>query len=237
MRLTRTQARLLRRLLWTAALVVFVLPLAATLLFAVVPVPGSAFMLGYQIERLGSSKPLPPLRHDWVPWTAMADEAKLAVIAAEDQRFPEHHGFDVEAIQAAMEHNREGGSTRGASTISQQTAKNLFLWSGRSWLRKGLEVYFTVLIETLWSKKRILTVYLNSAEFGTGIYGVEAAAQTFFRRPASQLTAQQAAQLAAVLPNPRHYSAERPSAYVWGRSAWIRVQMRQLGEQTVAGLD
>jgi len=237
MRLTRPHARLLRRLLWTAVVAVFVLPVTATLLFAVVPVPGSAFMLGYQFERLSSSKPLPPLRHDWVSWEAMADEAKLAVIAAEDQRFPEHHGFDVEAIQAALEHNREGGSTRGASTISQQTAKNLFLWSGRSWLRKGLEVYFTVLIETLWTKKRILTVYLNSAEFGTGIYGVEAAAQTFFHRPARQLTAQQAAQLAAVLPNPRRYSAERPSAYVWGRAAWIRVQMRQLGEQTVADLD
>ena len=157
-------------------------------------------------------------------------EALAAVIAAEDQKFPEHWGFDVSAIEKALAHNeRHETRIRGASTLSQQTAKNLFLWDGRSWLRKGLEAGLTVGIETVWSKKRILTVYLNIAEFGDGIFGVEAAAQRYFHKPASQLTPGEAALLAAVLPNPIRYRADAPSGYVRSRQAWILRQMRQLG--------
>ena len=154
----------------------------------------------------------------------------LAVIAAEDQKFPDHWGFDVPAIEKALAHNeRNENRIRGASTLSQQTAKNLFLWDGRSWLRKGLEVGLTVGIETVWSKKRILTVYLNIAEFGDGIFGVEAAAQRYFHKPASRLTPAEAALLAAVLPNPIRFRADAPSGYVHSRQAWILRQMRQLG--------
>lgn len=153
----------------------------------------------------------------------------LAVVAAEDQNFPHHFGFDVDAITRAVEHNEKGRTVRGASTISQQVAKNLFLWSGRSYVRKGLEAGLTVLIELLWPKKRILEVYLNIAEFGDGTYGVNAAARRFFNKPPDRLTAQEAALLAAVLPSPKRSSATHPSAYVRQRAQWIQTQMRQLG--------
>jgi len=156
------------------------------------------------------------------PWMA------LAVIAAEDQKFPEHWGFDVGAIQQVLDNN-SGERMRGASTLSQQTAKNLFLWDGRSWLRKGLEAGMTVGIETVWTKRRILTVYLNIAEFGPGIFGAEAAAQRYFHKPASRLTIAEAALLAAVLPNPIRFRADAPSGYVRQRQQWIMRQMRQLG--------
>lgn len=213
-----------------------VLSIGAVAVFRVLPVPTSAFMLRYQFASLMGADPRPALRHDWVGWKDIADPAKLAVIAAEDQRFPEHFGFDLEAIEKAIDHNRRGGRVRGASTISQQTAKNLFLWPGRSWVRKGLEVWFTLLIETLWSKERLLTVYLNLAEFGEGVYGVEAAAQAFFSKPASSLSAYEASLLAAVLPNPKRLRVEAPSGYVASRAAWIRGQMRQLGNQTLDSL-
>ncbi len=151
----------------------------------------------------------------------------LAVIAAEDQKFPEHWGFDVDAIETAL--GSEGERMRGASTLSQQTAKNLFLWDGRSWVRKGLEAGLTVGIETVWTKRRILTVYLNIAEFGQGTFGVEAAAQRYFHKPASRLTIAEAALLAAVLPNPIRFRADAPSGYVRQRQQWIMRQMRQLG--------
>lgn len=165
----------------------------------------------------------------WVPWRGIAKDAGLAVIAAEDQHFPTHHGFDVESIQQAMDAHEKGERLRGASTISQQVAKNVFLWSGRSFVRKGLEAYFTVLIEVLWPKRRILEVYLNVAEMGPGVFGVEAASRRYFRKPASKLTAAEAALLAAVLPNPIRLRADRPSAYVERRRAWILQQMAQLG--------
>lgn len=206
-------------------------PVAA---FAVLPVPLSAFMLGYEFA--GFTDDRPPLAHEWVPWSAIATPMKLAVIAAEDQNFPHHHGFDIEAIRRAMVHNRQSERLRGASTISQQAAKNLFLWPGRSWLRKGLEAGYTALIEALWSKRRILTVYLNIAEFGRGVYGVEAAAQRYFHKPAARLNRHEAALLAAVLPNPVRLRADRPSAYVAARAAWIERQMRQLGDATVEDL-
>ena len=157
----------------------------------------------------------------------------LAVIAAEDQKFPEHWGFDVASIEQALAHNeRNENRIRGASTISQQAAKNLFLWDGRSWVRKGLEAGLTLGIETVWSKKRILTVYLNIAEFGDGVFGVEAAAQRYFHKPASKLTRSEAALLAAVLPNPLRFKVSAPSGYVRSRQAWILRQMYQLGGES-----
>ncbi|MBD8524983.1 monofunctional biosynthetic peptidoglycan transglycosylase [Pseudomarimonas arenosa] len=169
------------------------------------------------------------IEQHWRPISRISPELQLAVIAAEDQHFPQHNGFDLDAIEAAL--RESGASGRGASTISQQVAKNLFLWSGRSLVRKGLEAWMTGLIEITWPKARILEVYLNIAEFGPGIYGAEAAAQLYFKRSAAQLSRPQAAALAAVLPSPRRYSVTQPSAYVRSRSAWIQRQMSQLGGQ------
>ena len=167
--------------------------------------------------------------YDWEPLERISPHAAMAAIAAEDQQFPFHAGFDFESIRKAVQHNAKSKRKRGASTISQQVAKNLFLWSGRSWVRKGLEVYFTVLIETIWPKERILEVYLNIAEFGPGTYGVQAAAQNFFDKDAARLTRREAATLAAVLPNPKRFRADRPSNYVQKRRDAIMGQMRALG--------
>jgi monofunctional biosynthetic peptidoglycan transglycosylase len=161
----------------------------------------------------------------WVDWDDISPNLALAVIASEDQRFPTHHGVDLGAIRAAIEEE----SGRGASTISQQVAKNLYLWAGRSWIRKGLEAYLTLWIEALWPKKRILEVYLNVAQFGPTTYGVGAASGQFFRVPPSELTERNAALLAVVLPSPRRMSPARPSAYMEERAAWVQQQMRMLG--------
>ena len=169
-----------------------------------------------------------PVQQRWVDWPQISPHAKVAVIAAEDQKFPEHHGFDLESINDALE-ERERGRTRGASTISQQVAKNLFLWPGHSWARKGLEAYFTVLIETLWPKRRILEVYLNIAEFGSGVFGVGAASEVYFGKRAARLGAADAALLAAVLPSPKRMRVNAPSRYVRSRQDWILGQMRGLG--------
>lgn len=169
------------------------------------------------------------VRYDWVDWEYLAPALPLAAVAAEDQRFPQHWGFDVDAIVEAWEDNADGGRVRGASTISQQVAKNLFLWPGRSWLRKGLEAYLTMLIEALWPKRRILEVYLNIAQFGPDVFGVSAASERYFDKVPLRVTSQEAALLMAVLPNPRRYSVEHPTAYVYGRAARIRTFMRQLG--------
>jgi monofunctional biosynthetic peptidoglycan transglycosylase len=165
----------------------------------------------------------------WVPWKRISPAASLAVIAAEDQNFATHHGFDFESIQKAIDAHERGRRLRGASTLTQQVAKNIFLWSGRSFVRKGLEAYFTVLLELLWPKRRILEVYLNIVEMGEGVFGVEAAGRRYFRKPASSLSVEEAALLAAVLPNPIRMKANRPSEYVRERSAWIIQQMGQLG--------
>lgn len=167
--------------------------------------------------------------YDWEPLERISPHAAMAAIAAEDQLFPFHAGFDFESIRKAVRHNAKSARKRGASTISQQVAKNLFLWPGRSWVRKGVEVWFTVLIEALWPKERILEVYLNIAEFGRGTYGVQAAAQKFFGKDAARLTRREAATLAAVLPNPKRLRADRPSAYVQRRRDAIMGQMRALG--------
>lgn len=170
------------------------------------------------------------MSHRWVSIDDMSAQMPLAVMASEDQRFMAHHGFDFEAIKTAVKRNREHPEKNqlGASTISQQTAKNVFLWPGRSWLRKGLEAYFTVLIELCWTKERIMEVYLNSIETGPGIYGVEAVAREHFGTSASQLTADQCALIAATLPNPRRFSSANPSRYVLKRQKQIRRQMRNV---------
>lgn len=165
----------------------------------------------------------------WVGIGEIAPHMALAVVAAEDQQFPRHWGFDTRQIRAALASHRDGGRLRGASTISQQVARNLFLWQGRSYLRKGLEVWFTALMETLWSKRRILEMYLNFAETGERMFGVGAAAQTYFGRGATDLSRSQAALIAAVLPNPLVYKVAEPSAYVHERRDWILRQMRNLG--------
>lgn len=232
--MTRTIARanpsmrnLLRRLF--KFLVYFALgSVAVVVVLRWVPPPGSMLMVERKVQSWFNGQPI-DLQRDWRSWDSISDNLKVAVIAGEDQKFAEHHGFDLPAIEQALAHNGRGKSLRGASTISQQTAKNLFLWSGRSWLRKGLEAWFTVLLETLWPKQRILEVYLNSAEWDDGVFGAQAAARHHFGVDAGRLSAQQAAQLAAVLPNPRQWSAARPSGYVRQRAAWIRQQMWQLG--------
>lgn len=207
--------------------------LAGILIFAFLPVPFSMVMIERQIGAWLTGDFSYVAHSDWVPMDEISPYMALAVMAAEDQKFPEHWGFDVGAIESALSHNqRNQNRIRGASTLSQQTAKNLFLWDGRSWVRKGLEVGLTAGIELVWTKRRILTVYLNIAEFGEGIFGVEAAAQHFFKKPASKLSASEAALLAAVLPNPLRFKANAPSGYVISRQQWILRQMRQLGGKT-----
>lgn len=221
---------MIKRLLLRLLLVCVVFWGGGIAVFSVLPVPFSAVMLERQVSAWFSGDFHYVAHSDWVGMDEISPWMGLAVIAAEDQKFPDHWGFDVPAIEKALAHNeRNENRIRGASTLSQQTAKNLFLWDGRSWLRKGLEVGLTVEIETVWSKKRILTVYLNIAEFGDGIFGVEAAAQRYFHKPASRLTPAEAALLAAVLPNPIRFRADAPSGYVHSRQAWILRQMRQLG--------
>lgn len=168
------------------------------------------------------------LRHHWVPLRDITPDMAMAVVASEDQLFHEHHGFDFNAIGSAWEESRQGRRQRGASTISQQTAKNVFLWPAHSWLRKGLEAYFTVLIELTWSKQRIMEVYLNSIEMGDGIYGAEAVAQQHFSTTAAKLTRQQCALVAASLPNPLRFDSAHPTPYMLKRQTWIMRQMRQL---------
>lgn len=202
--------------------------LAGIVVFAFLPVPFSAVMVERQLGAWFSGRFDYVAHSDWVSMDEISPWMALAVIASEDQKFPEHWGFDVDAIQKVLD-NDGSEQMRGASTLSQQTAKNLFLWDGRSWVRKGLEAGLTVGIETVWTKRRILTVYLNIAEFGNGVFGVEEASQRYFHKPASRLTISEAALLAAVLPNPIRFRADAPSGYVRMRQQWIMRQMRQLG--------
>ncbi|ETS32930.1 monofunctional biosynthetic peptidoglycan transglycosylase [Photorhabdus temperata] len=209
---------------------VIILWIVSVVAFSFLPVPFSMIMVERQINAWLSVNFSYVSRSAWVGYEQISPNIALAVIAAEDQKFPQHWGFDLDAIENALEHNQNNaGRLRGASTISQQTAKNLFLWDGRSWLRKGLEAGMTFTIELAWSKSRILTVYLNIVEFGEGIFGVEEASRYYFHKSASQLTASEAALLAAVLPNPHRYKVNAPSAYVLQRQQWILRQMRLLG--------
>ncbi|HET9680242.1 MAG TPA: monofunctional biosynthetic peptidoglycan transglycosylase [Gammaproteobacteria bacterium] len=190
----------------------------------------SAMMASQKLElqREGAST---VLQQQWVDYTAIASPIKLAVIASEDQEFPSHYGFDMEAIRKAWQANQQGDDLRGASTITMQVAKNLYLWTDRTWLRKGLEAWFTLLIETLWSKQRILEIYLNIAQFDDRVFGVEAAANKFFNKPAAQLNRYEAALLAVVLPAPEVYRVEAPSGYIRERQLWTLHQMRRLGRE------
>lgn len=214
---------------WVALSVVVVLALRF------IDPPTSAFMLQRQFEARAANEKL-NLRHQWVPLSRISVNAQLAYIAAEDQKFPSHFGFDVQAIEDALEDHLENKSSRGASTLTQQVAKNLFLWSGHSYVRKGLEAYFTVLLECLWPKHRILEMHLNLAEVGNGLYGVEAGSRVFFNKPASTLTLEEAALMAAVLPNPKVRKVNAPSAAVSKRAGWIVDQARRLGFDTLQGL-
>lgn len=220
----------IKKLLLRVALALGIFWGGGIILFSFLPVPFSAVMVERQFAAWLTGDFGYVAHSDWVSMDDISPWAALAVIAAEDQRFPDHWGLDLEAIERALSHNeRHENRIRGASTISQQTIKNLLLWDGKSWVRKGLEAGLTLTTEVIWTKRRILTVYLNIAEFGDGIFGVEAASQRYFHKPASKLTMAEAALLAAVLPNPVRFRADAPSGYVRSRQAWIMRQMRQLG--------
>ncbi len=199
--------------------------IAIVLLYRFVPPPVTPLMVWRLVEQKWDGKPF-HLEKTWKPWDKISPNLCAAVVISEDQDFFNHHGFDFDAIQNAMEHNERGHHVLGASTISQQTAKNLFLWPDRSWLRKGLEVYFTVLIELLWSKHRILECYLNEIEMGDGIYGAEAAARRYFHSSARSLNQEQSAMIAAMLPNPRKWAPPHQPRRVFRRQAWV---LRQMG--------
>jgi monofunctional biosynthetic peptidoglycan transglycosylase len=193
--------------------IVFVLPVMLVLLYRVVPPPTTPLIIGMSFSQ--------EVRQDWVPLSAMSANLVKAVIASEDSKFCSHSGFDWQAIQEALEYNASGQGVRGASTISQQTAKNLFLPPARTWIRKGVEAYFTVLVEGLWPKWRIMETYLNIVELGDGNFGVEAAAQDYYGKPAAELTRGEAARLAAILPNPRNYRVVDAGPYVTRRTNQI----------------
>lgn len=225
-------ARRRRRLwhwLWKAPLLAVALSVLQVLALRFVDPPFSAYMVARQVGAWTGRDGEVRIAYAWRDWDRIAPGLPLAVIASEDQNFARHRGFDLEAIERARAHNARGGRVRGASTISQQLARNLFLWSGRSWVRKGLEAWYTVLIELLWPKQRILEVYVNVAEFGDGIYGAQAGARAFFGKDAEALGWAESARLAAVLPSPRRYSAARPGPYVQRRTQAIQRQMRQIG--------
>lgn len=191
--------------------------------------PFTTVMLGDRLGALVTREPGYDFEHDWRDWERISGNAALAVIAAEDQRFPQHFGFDFKQIDKALTDRERGRRVRGASTISQQVAKNVFLWRGQSWFRKGIEAGITVLIEACWSKQRILEVYLNVAEFGQGTFGVQAASQRYFHKDAAGINRAEAALLAAVLPAPMRFKVQAPSRYVQRRQAWIQRQMDSLG--------
>ena len=209
-------------LLWKTAALLVLVTVTIVLLLRWVPPPTSAFMLQQRLSGIA-------VDYQWVPMDRISPHAALAVIASEDQNFFDHWGVDLKAIADAIADNRASKRPRGASTISQQVVKNLFLWPGRSYVRKGIEVYFTLLMEMLWPKHRILEVYLNIAEMGNGVFGVDAASQRFFHKPAARLNSRESATLAAILPNPKRMFADRPSDYVIRRTWQIIQQMNALG--------
>ncbi|MFY9311396.1 MAG: monofunctional biosynthetic peptidoglycan transglycosylase [Bacteroidia bacterium] len=213
------------RFTWKAAMWFFIVSIVSVILFRWVPVPVTPLMLIRCVEQKMDGKEM-KLQKDWVPFEEISPNLQLAVVCSEDQNFLKHNGIDFDAIEKAMEYNATHKRQHGGSTISQQTAKNVFLWTGGGWLRKGFEVYFTFLIETFWSKERIMEVYLNVIEMGDGIYGAQAASKAFFKKDAKYMTKPEAALIAAVLPNPIRFSAAKPSAYTLKRQGWI---LRQMG--------
>jgi monofunctional biosynthetic peptidoglycan transglycosylase len=218
------------KILLKAVAFIIVLTIVSTILYRWLPVPITPLMIIRCAEQKSDGKDM-VLKHDWVSMEEISPKLQLAVVCSEDQNYLKHYGFDWSAIEKAMKSNESGKKLRGGSTISQQTAKNVFLWPGRSYVRKGLEAYFTLLIETFWSKERIMEVYLNSIEMGNGIYGAEAAAQYWFKKPAKSLTKDECAAIASILPNPKKYSANPPSIYIAKRKAWIKQQMSFWGNQ------
>ena len=228
--------RVFRWFLWMA-LSFIALSVLLVVVFRFAPAHTSGLMIQRTIEASLDSSKTKTRRQYWVSATQIARSAPLAVMASEDQKFLSHSGFDFEQLEKALDAGKKGKRLRGASTISQQTAKNMFLWNGRSYVRKGLEAWFTSLIELCWPKERILEVYLNIVEFGPGIYGVEAASLTYFGKHAKNLNAYEAALLAAVLPNPHRLHAKTPSTYVKSRQQWIVRQMRQLGGEASLSKD
>lgn len=215
--------RLIRRL-FALFFIIIVLSWMLVLPFRWINPPTTAFMLQDNSGRV-------PVAYEWLDWSDLRGAAPVAVVASEDQKFAHHFGFDVKAIRESVEEFNEGEPLRGASTISQQVAKNMYLWPGKNFLRKGIEAYFTILIEATWSKKRILEVYLNIAEFGPGIYGAPAASKSFFRKSPLDLSDAEAALLAAVLPNPNRLRVDAPTQYVRKRQRWIMQQMQRLNRE------
>ncbi|MBC7429324.1 MAG: monofunctional biosynthetic peptidoglycan transglycosylase [Bacteriovorax sp.] len=209
------------RILLRTAILFLILSVGITIFYRFVPVPYTPLMLWRSTASIFTEDKFVGIDKKWIPIEQISKSMQQSVIKSEDYKFYQHHGFDFEAIEKAMQYNKTHKKTKGASTISQQTAKNVFLWPARSWVRKGLEAYFTVLIETLWPKERILECYLNVIELGKGVYGVEAASQKFFKRPASKLNSSQAALMAAVLPNPIRFRIDRPSRYISNRQRKI----------------
>lgn len=225
----RSASNILRRLtryFFLSGLAFVVVSASLVLILRWAPPPTAGIIVQRQLEDENKDR---AHYFSWTPWEKIAAELPLAVIASEDQRFFQHWGFDLNQLQKAIAESRRGGRLRGASTISQQTAKNLFLWGGRSYLRKGLEAWFTLLIEVLWPKQRILEVYLNIVEFGPGVYGVPSASRQYFHKQAVEVSRYEAALLAAVLPNPHVMHVDDPSPYVRERQEWILRQMSQLG--------
>lgn len=217
------------RWIWKATLWFIALSILSVIIFKWVPVPITPLMMTRAIDNKMEGKDM-ILSHDWEPIENISPNLQKAVIASEDGNFLKHNGFDFNAMQKAFKSNQKGKRLKGGSTISQQTAKNVFLWQGRSYLRKGLEAYFTVLIELIWGKERIMEVYLNSIEMGSGVYGAEAATQYWYRKSAKSLTKQEAAGIAAILPNPRKYKATNSSSYIERRKGKIVRVMNQIGK-------
>lgn len=225
--------KILRKILgiiWRLVLGFVILSVVSVIVFRWVPVPITPLMVIRSIEQKMDGKKM-KMEHDWVPLEEISPKLQLAVVCSEDQNYLKHFGFDWGAIEKAMKENEEGKRMRGASTITQQTAKNVFLWPGRSYIRKAFEVWFTLLIEIFWSKERIMEVYLNSIEMGDGVYGAEAAAQHWYKKKAIKLTKDDAAGIAAVLPNPRKYRANPPTNYITKRKVWIKQQMNYWGNK------
>jgi len=217
------------RFIWKSMLWFFGISIFLVILFKFVPVPFTPLMAIRAIEQKNAGKEM-TCSHDWVPLEEISINLQKAVIASEDGNFLTHNGFDFKAIEKAMEANKKGKKLRGGSTISQQTAKNVFLWQGRSYVRKGLEAYFTVLIELIWGKERIMEVYLNSIEMGDGVYGAQEASRVWYRKDAIHLTPREAAGIAAILPNPRKFKATNSSNYINRRKNHIVRQMSYLGK-------
>lgn len=216
------------RFIWRLFLGLILFSLFLVFLYKWVPVKITPLMIIRSVENYQNGNNN-HLNHNWEPIENISKNLQLAVICSEDQNFLTHNGFDLKAIEKAIKNNKQGKRIKGGSTISQQTAKNVFLWPERSWLRKGLEVYFTFLIEHIWGKERIMEVYLNSIEMGNGVYGAEAASQYWFKKSAVKLSTSEAAAIAAVLPNPRKYRVRPASNYIQGRVNWIVRQMGYFG--------